>query len=31
MVRSAMERVFNPETLDTLFEETAQRQYTREL
>lgn len=31
MVRSAMERIFNPEKLDHLFEETAQRQYTREL
>jgi hypothetical protein len=31
LVRSAMERIFNPETLDSLVEETAQRQYTREL
>jgi hypothetical protein len=31
MVRSVMERIFNPEILDSLFEETAQHQYTREL
>lgn len=31
MVRGLMERIFAPETLDELFEATAQEQYTREL
>jgi hypothetical protein len=31
MVRAIMERIFAPEALDQLFEETAERQYTQEL
>jgi IS4 transposase len=31
MVRAIMERIFSPEKLDALFEENAQKQYTREL
>lgn len=31
MLRATMERVFSAENLDTLFDQTAQRQYTREL
>ena len=31
MVRSLMERVFNAEQLDSIFENHATRQYTREL
>jgi len=31
MMRALMERIFAPEKLDALFEQTAERQYTREL
>jgi hypothetical protein len=31
MIRAIMERIFHPERLDELFEQTAQKQYTREL
>lgn len=31
MMRGLMERIFEPEALDELFEATAQEQYTREL
>jgi len=31
MMRALMERIFAPDKLDTLFEQTAERQYTREL
>jgi hypothetical protein len=31
MMRALMERIFDPAKLDELFEQTAERQYTREL
>ncbi|MGB7249859.1 MAG: hypothetical protein WBC73_13055 [Phormidesmis sp.] len=31
MVRATMERIFSDENLDKLFEETAEKQYTKEL